>query len=587
VVDVADFTNPIRNVPDLMAVQEGVYDVLKTAFVAMGVDFGSCATEDRGDGMLILVPSSVSKSQLADLLPDRLVAELRRYNSTRVAEAQFKLRIGLHAGDIRKNEHGWVGHAINHTCRIVEAQDAKTALAESEGLLAVIASEYVYTEVIEQDPGAAPEAYRQIDVAVKKFTAKAWLRLPGVDLIRMPKTQANVPPRRAASTMIDDGQAVLGVIPAEELEALRDWLDGAKVEHLPVLASRAAGPAIPASGLQTAWEVFRYLADFNAGPDGIPPALVFLDLLAYDLDEEVGASVVAWVEKQARRLRLLHRLEDRRRPWSPIPAEPCLHLVIALEPDAIDSSRCVMSFWRQDDPLEWKPSRGGVREVFVDELEYRVDDVIVEAERVWSGQAFSAAVEFLVPRNMLHLPIHRWSKEHETADPRPLVYDYHLSFRSLERMRAEHWHRAWRVRWGSMSVNPSASRVHPFGATQNRGYPIDAMLSDSRWVGMVAETPPFVRLQPGAGPDALMAALRAGLPLIMWHPTAGPAELRGLVDWLVGGDGGFADLLSRRKEACTSAPSPNYGDLVRDLVVLWDDPNRLIVPGQPSIPAQQ
>ena len=32
VVDVADFTNPERNVADLLAVQEGVYAVLETAF---------------------------------------------------------------------------------------------------------------------------------------------------------------------------------------------------------------------------------------------------------------------------------------------------------------------------------------------------------------------------------------------------------------------------------------------------------------------------------------------------------------------------------------------------------------------------
>jgi hypothetical protein len=37
---------------------------------------------------MVLVPADVPKSRLADLLPDRLVAELRRYNATRVSPAR-------------------------------------------------------------------------------------------------------------------------------------------------------------------------------------------------------------------------------------------------------------------------------------------------------------------------------------------------------------------------------------------------------------------------------------------------------------------------------------------------------------------
>ncbi len=596
VVDVADFTNPDRNVTDMLAMQEGLYEVLKTAFAESGVDFDSCTSEDRGDGALILVPADVSKSQLADLLPDRLVAAVRRYNFTRKETARFKLRVGLHAGDIRRNDKGWVGHAVNLAFRILDAAEAKTALAQSDGVVALIVSNHFFTEVIEQDPGTAPDTYRRIPVRVKKFSADAWLRLPGstvaVNAAPAPAvTQPDDIARPIDGSFADD--AVLGVIPGEDLQKLHGWLARVEVPHLTTLVSRAAGPAIPVPRRSSAWDVFTYLSDFNASPDGVPPALSFLQLLAAEVDDPVGGTLMAWVEQQARRLRLGAALADRRNDRPPIPEEPHLNLVIALEPDSIEPERrCALSFWRQDDPLVWPPARGGVLEVGVDDLEFRVDDVLLDAERVWSGQAISAAVEFLLPRSLLNLPIRQWRKEHDSGDPRPLAFDYQLTFRSLERMRATHWHRAWHLRWDSMLKNPSIDRVHPFGvhpfgATQYEEHPIDAVLSDPHWVGLVMAEPPSPRPEPDAGPDELTAALRAGLPLIFWHPAAGVDDLRELVRWLLAGENGFLDLPARHKSACLSSTLPFNNSLARDLVVMWDDPKRLIVLDQPSIPSQR
>ena len=113
VVDVAGFTNPKRKMVHQLAVQEGVYGVLRVAFAEAGVDLGSCTMEDRGDGAVILVPPGVAKIQLADQLPNRLIAGLRRYNAVHSAEAAVQLRVGLHAGEVHQNSYGAVGHAVN------------------------------------------------------------------------------------------------------------------------------------------------------------------------------------------------------------------------------------------------------------------------------------------------------------------------------------------------------------------------------------------------------------------------------------------------------------------------------------------
>ena len=590
VVDVADFTNPSRIVHDLMTVQEGLYEVLKAAFADSGVDFDSCTSEDRGDGALVLVPAEVPKSQLADLLPDRLVAAVRRYNANRVDTARFKLRVALHAGDIRHNDKGWVGHALNDAFRILEAEQAKIALTRSSGTVAVVVSDYFYNEVIKQDPGTAPETYRQIPVSVKKFAGTAWLRLPGEHLPPtlppLPPAPPLPPPRQIEPSDLERVGDVHGVVPTEELSVLRVRLQRLDVPNLDTLVRRATGSAIPVPRRSSAWDTFNDLSDLNAGPDGVPPALAFLRILAREVGGTAGADIASWVEQQARRLRLIPALErhdaDDDASDTAMPEDPHVHLMIMIEPDAIDPRRCVLSYWRQDDPLIWPPARGEVGEVGVDELEFRVDEVILAAEEAWAGQAISASVEFLLPRTLLYLPVHRWRKEHDSGDPRPLYLDYEITRRSLERMQRKHWHRQWKLRWDLMLRSLSADRVHPFGPSRYQDSPLDVVLSDPHWVGLVMVEPPTPQPDPGSGPDGLTAALRAGIPLVLWHPAAGPEELRDLIMELLPGSG-QVDLPAQLKNEILK----NDNSLVRDLVILWDDPKRVIVLDQPTIASQR
>lgn len=586
-VDVAGFTDPARQTTDRLAVRQGMYEVLKTAFTESDVDFDSCPHEDRGDGALILIPSTVSKATIADRLPDRIVAALRRYNSTRIPQAQFKLRVALNSGDVLHDGNGWVGTPVDTTFRILDAPVAKTALAESDRMVALICSDHFYTEVIAHDPGTFPESYHQIPVAVKTFSSLAWLRLLGDGAAAPPSQGAALAPVGGPEAAPDEAHPVHDVIPAEDLAVLRGFLPTEDLPRLSVIINRAVGQAIPLprrDDVHDAWAAVRYLAEFNAGPDGVPPAVLFLEQLAGEIGGEAGAAIADWVREQTRRLRLGRAIEEHRLAREPVPAEPHLYLTIMIERDAIDPARCVLAWWRQDDPLAWPPPLGGVREVGFDELEHRVDEVILDAEATWSEQGISAAVEFLLPRTLLDLPVHQWRKEHESGRPRLLRYDYRISLRSLERMRARHWRRAWHLRWASMLENPSAARLHSPGSAEFEEHPIDAVLSDPHWVGLAMAKPPSPHPDP-ASSDELFAALRGGLPVLLWHPGADPGDLRELIDWLLGGDGGFLDLPARRK----SANIPKNGldeSLVGGLVMMWDDPERVIVLDQPSTPSR-
>ncbi|MFD9699075.1 hypothetical protein [Lentzea sp. NPDC059081] len=566
-VDIADFTNDQRMAFHLSDVRAGMYEVLRRAFDSVGIDYEGCDREDRGDGALILVPATFPKSELADKLPERLVAELRRFNSTRVPEAQMKLRVAVHAGDIRRDDHGWIGVPVNVAFRLLDAQDAKLALRHSDGLLALVASDHFYTEVILQDPGTAPESYRQIDVMIKTYKGHAWLCLHG-------ENSAPPPPRAEPAE-----QVVLPLNPVDERDELESHLFKIDLPHLTSLVSQATGAAVAVESFSSVWEAYRHLTDFNAGPDGVPPAVKFVEIVAQKVGGDTGARLQEWVDQSARKLRRTPVLEEQRETRLAAQPDPQLHLVFAIEPDSIDSDRCILSSWRQDNPLDWPPQRNGVHELSISDLEYQVDEVIVQAEGAWSDQAASVTLEFLTARQLLQLPIYSWRKEHSSGDPRPLVLDYTLIMRSLERMNAKHWHRPWRARWTSMLENPVAERIHSPGASRTGENPIDAVLSDSRWIGLVMDEPPSVRPESRTAPESLTAALRAGLPLVLWHPSAAPEDLRALVDRLAGGPGGVLDLPEQRRAAHLSADADA---LVRELVVLWDDPNRIFDFGQAS-----
>jgi hypothetical protein len=113
----------------------------------------------------------------------------------------------------------------------------------------------------------------------------------------------------------------------------------------------------------------------------------------------------------------------------------------------------------------------------------------------------------------------------------------------------------------------------------NARHPIDAVLSDPHWVSMIMSSPPSPQPDRGGPPDALTAALRAGLPVLIWHPYAQPRQLLELVEWLAAERP--IEMLRRLRMARLATYSvrdlPFDTDLMRDLVVLWDDPTRIVV----------
>jgi tetratricopeptide (TPR) repeat protein len=179
-VDVAGYGDQRRTNRDQVAVRHGLYAALWKSFTCAGLRWERCHREDRGDGLLILVPAEVPKELLTGPLPIELAAALERHNQGAPAEARIKLRAALHAGEVHHDEHGVAGTSINLASRLLEAEPLKQALRDSPGSLALIASEWFYDEVVRHHPESNPAAYRPACVSVKETRTSGWIHLPGV-----------------------------------------------------------------------------------------------------------------------------------------------------------------------------------------------------------------------------------------------------------------------------------------------------------------------------------------------------------------------------------------------------------------------
>ncbi|HEV7653055.1 MAG TPA: tetratricopeptide repeat protein [Actinophytocola sp.] len=196
VVDVSAFGDRRRTNLDQLTVRRGLYEALRQAFGEAGVSWDDCDREDRGDGVLVVIPSTVAKGLLVEKLPDRLVAALRAYNAGRPETECMRLRLSLHAGEIHYDEHGVAGRAVNLAFRLLDAAAFKQAHDRSAGLLAVITSQWFFDEVVWHSVDAERDTYRRIRVVAKETDTEAWIRLvdaePGVRAEAAPPAVAPV-----------------------------------------------------------------------------------------------------------------------------------------------------------------------------------------------------------------------------------------------------------------------------------------------------------------------------------------------------------------------------------------------------------
>jgi hypothetical protein len=183
VCDIADYS---RLTPDEQRDQQNRLAELelRAAFFA-GIDRRHATMQPSGDGQQITWPPDTDVVRLVVDYVRELGNELARVNRGLVPSNQLRLRLSIVDGLHEPASLGIAGNTAVTAARLVNARQARTALARAVGApLVVVLEDHLYQNVVAAGFRALrPSDYVPIMVREpeKGFEARAWLTVPGVD----------------------------------------------------------------------------------------------------------------------------------------------------------------------------------------------------------------------------------------------------------------------------------------------------------------------------------------------------------------------------------------------------------------------
>jgi hypothetical protein len=173
--DIAGFTDPVRDDDIRWYLHKELYAVLEEAFDGAGISWDRCFREDRGDGLLAVLPPGIACKNIIDPLPGRLAGLIRRHNHVFVDAAALQLRTAVHIGPVEHDGNGFIGSDINLLFRMLNARPLKQLLSISSAELALIVSDYVHDNVVCRYPSLiSPGAFQPVKFQHRRIITRAW-----------------------------------------------------------------------------------------------------------------------------------------------------------------------------------------------------------------------------------------------------------------------------------------------------------------------------------------------------------------------------------------------------------------------------
>lgn len=178
-VNIVGFNGWQRDDDIQIYIHKSLYEMLQAAFDRSGVPWSRCVHEDRGDGVLVVVPPTIPVAGLV-AVADKLIIPIRRHNRVSCDAARIQLRIAIHIGPVHYDGHGFVGHDVSLLFRLLDARPLRRMLSEAGADVAFAASGYVYENVIRRQPSLADVArFQRLSVRVKETKTCAWAYVLG------------------------------------------------------------------------------------------------------------------------------------------------------------------------------------------------------------------------------------------------------------------------------------------------------------------------------------------------------------------------------------------------------------------------
>ncbi|MEU5342038.1 MULTISPECIES: hypothetical protein [unclassified Streptomyces] len=169
-----------RTDPDQTWLRERLRAVVTRSLQAARIE--EPPSEDRGDAVLLILPGTVSKTDLLGGFVRTLVGELREHARSHTGDREMRLRAAFHAGEVARHGTGWVGADLNTAFRIADMEPLRQALAGAPGaVLSLAVSHVLHQGVIRhRHPGLADAEFAPAVLSAKELRdEKVWIRVPG------------------------------------------------------------------------------------------------------------------------------------------------------------------------------------------------------------------------------------------------------------------------------------------------------------------------------------------------------------------------------------------------------------------------
>jgi hypothetical protein len=165
--------------------QQALLDALTSAADAIGLDRSLWHRQPQGDAELAILPPETDEAAVVADLPRELAIRLRRQNRMLKTDVRLRLRVAMHCGMLHMGALGYPGPAPVETCRLLDAQALRQALAETgDADLALIVSEQLFKDIVVPGyRGLRPELFRQVLVVVKEYSGNGYITLPGLSTV--------------------------------------------------------------------------------------------------------------------------------------------------------------------------------------------------------------------------------------------------------------------------------------------------------------------------------------------------------------------------------------------------------------------
>jgi hypothetical protein len=296
-----------------------------------------------------------------------------------------------------------------------------------------------------------------------------------------------------------------------------------------------------------------------------------VELLAARAGGDLGRRLREWVHHQASAM-----VVPAPPPATVTEDRPGAFLLVQLEKNLMEADRYVVRHWTQLTSDDLRPGGVTTRPLTLAEVQRHVVDLVTDAEASWAADAEFVRLEFLLPLELLALPVDQWPGQPEGEPSQPLGLRHQIVVRSLDRMLAPRWHRAWRLRWELLDRPESLAgkELVVLSAAEDAAElrRVDAELAATPKAIMVLPHRP--RLLPDG--DEVFLGLRAGLPAMLWlrddrFADSFETEVHDLLT--AGRDLPETARLLRGRAFSAADPETHVGSHV---TLLWDDPHRVI-----------